>query len=217
MTEVSKLRQNVRDQLTHNVEGPICADCLERARSDYVRKLLERDRGELGELERQVFESIRDHDLMAAQPATDEPGTLTLGQRMADRVAAFGGSWTFIGLFGSVIVVWILSNAFILLNRGFDPYPFILLNLVLSCLAALQAPIIMMSQNRQSEIDRQRAMHDYKVNLKAELEVRLLHDKIDHLIAAQMHRLLEIQELQTDMLEDLIGAGSAAKGANPPS
>lgn len=120
--------------------------------------------------------------------APTSPATLekeSLGVRLADRVAEFGGSWTFIGIFGAVLVIWMLVNAFWLNNKGFDPYPFILLNLVLSCLAAIQAPVIMMSQNRQEDRDRLRARRDYYINLKAEEEVRSLHKKLDNFILSQ--------------------------------
>jgi uncharacterized membrane protein len=128
----------------------------------------------------------------------------TLGERWADKIEEFGGSWTFIILFMIMMVVWIGLNSWVLFFQPFDPYPYIFLNLVLSCIAALQAPIIMMSQNRQEQKDRQRSEHDYKINLKAELEIKLLSEKIDHLLAHQNKKLLEIQEVQTDYLEDLM-------------
>jgi uncharacterized membrane protein len=117
-------------------------------------------------------------------------------------MAEFGGSWRFISLFIAVMVIWIIINTIALLSKPFDPFPYILLNLVLSCLAAIQAPIIMMSQNRQEAKDRLRAEFDYRVNLKAELEIRQLHDKIDHLLEHQWQRLLEIQEIQMELLEE---------------
>jgi uncharacterized membrane protein len=135
---------------------------------------------------------------------SDETETRTFGQRIADKVADFGGSWTFIIFFLSFIVVWILSNVIFLFNKGFDPYPFILLNLILSCIAALQAPIIMMSQNRQEEKDRERAKKDYMINLKSELEIRMLHEKLDHLIMHQQQELIEIQKVQIEMMNDIL-------------
>jgi uncharacterized membrane protein len=122
---------------------------------------------------------------------------------LSDQIASFGGSWRFIILFGVVLVLWIILNGFLLLNRGFDPYPFILLNLILSCLAAMQAPIIMMSQNRAELRDRLRSENDYKINLKAELEIRHLHEKIDHLLRRQYNRLFEIQQIQIELLEEI--------------
>ncbi|NCA21889.1 MAG: DUF1003 domain-containing protein, partial [Crocinitomicaceae bacterium] len=128
---------------------------------------------------------------------------MTLGQKMADKVATFGGSWSFILFFAGFMFIWISSNVILLANKGFDPYPFILLNLILSCLAAIQAPIIMMSQNRQEEKDRERSKKDYMINLKSELEIRTLHEKIDHLIMHQQRELLEIQKVQIDMMKDI--------------
>jgi uncharacterized membrane protein len=129
---------------------------------------------------------------------------LTVGERVADRVAQFGGSWRFIIIFGVVITVWMALNVAMLAWSPFDPYPFILLNLVLSCLAAIQAPIIMMSQNRQTSKDRLRSEHEYRVNLKAELEIRNLHQKIDLLLNHQWQRLLDIQQMQTDLMEEIV-------------
>jgi uncharacterized membrane protein len=120
-------------------------------------------------------------------------------------MAQFGGSWTFIALFGCVLIVWILINSVALVSKPFDPYPYILLNLVLSCLAAMQAPVIMMSQNRQEAKDRARATHDYQVNLKAELEIRQLHQKLDHILSRQWERLVEIQEVQLELLSEMRG------------
>jgi uncharacterized membrane protein len=136
-----------------------------------------------------------------APPGTPVPRA-TLGQRAADQVATFGGSWTFVGIFGGTMVGWVALNAYLLLRHGrtFDPYPYILLNLFLSMLAAIQAPIILMSQNRQAEKDRQDAVHDYEVNLKAELEILLLHDKLDHLREQQWEELLVLQREQLNRL-----------------
>ncbi|MNY30754.1 hypothetical protein D3C86_1648800 [compost metagenome] len=134
----------------------------------------------------------------------EETSADTFGQRIADKVASFGGSWTFIIAFGCFILLWISINVYFLTNKGFDPYPFILLNLILSCLAALQAPVIMMSQNRQEDKDRLRAKKDYMINLKAEIELRALHEKIDHLIIHQQQELLEIQRIQIEMMNDIL-------------
>lgn len=186
--------------------GYVCSECLARRRAAYVRELLEEDRGELSSLDEQVIAAMRDQEIVSANLNAEFHDQLTLGQRLADRVALFGGSWAFIGLFGVIIGVWMLLNLGVLLARPFDPYPFILLNLVLSTLAAMQAPVIMMSQNRQSAKDRLNAEHDYRVNLKAELEVRLLHTKLDQLLTHQWQRLIEIQQLQMDLLEE-VGRG----------
>lgn len=135
-----------------------------------------------------------------------QDGVKTFGQRAADAVAKFGGSWAFIILFGVVLVCWVVLNSYILVNynKAFDPYPYILLNLFLSMLASIQAPIILMSQNRQAEVDRINAEHDYEVNLKAELEIMLLHEKVDLLREGQWGELLTIQKQQLQLLSDLI-------------
>lgn len=178
----------------------ICRSDLARFRRAYVEELLAEERGELGQLERQVAESFETGELVSQNPVEMDEAD-TLGARMADRVASFGGSWTFILGFSVTLIAWMALNVSGLLAHPFDPYPFILLNLVLSSLAAVQAPIIMMSQKRQEEKDRRRAENDYRVNLKAELEIRQLHEKIDHQIARQWERLAELQQIQIDLLE----------------
>lgn len=134
----------------------------------------------------------------------EELNNLTFGQKIADKVALFGGSWTFIISFFLFIAVWISSNVFFLNQKTFDPYPFILLNLILSCIAAVQAPIIMMSQNRQEEKDRVRAKKDYQINLKAELEIQKLHEKVDELMIQQHEKIMEIQQLQVALLKEIL-------------
>lgn len=128
---------------------------------------------------------------------------LSFGQRVADKVAAFGGSWTFIIVFCSILFLWICFNVLAIQQWRFDPYPFILMNLVLSCLAALQAPIIMMSQNRQGEKDRKESENDYMVNLKAEMQIRSLHEKMDLLEAEQIKKLFETQARQLELLKKI--------------
>ncbi|MCX6301363.1 MAG: DUF1003 domain-containing protein [Bacteroidia bacterium] len=172
----------------------------EKAISDYLVKEI----GELTELEKTVLTSVTNNNTLTDKIDGDEKQILTTGQRIADKVASFGGSWTFIISFGVFIVIWISINIFWLINKGFDPYPFILLNLILSCLAALQAPVIMMSQNRQEEKDRDRSKKDYMINLKSELEIRTLHEKIDHFIMDQQQELLELQKVQIDMMNDIL-------------
>ena len=181
----------------------ICLEDLDHSRNDYVRSLLERERGELSSMEQEVLDSLRTHELLADHITETFESHLTFGQRLSDRIATFGGSWRFILIFAGVMCSWIALNTVVLLTKPFDPFPFILLNLVLSCLAAIQAPIIMMSQNRQESKDRLRATHDYKVNLKAELEIRQLHQKIDHVLSHQWERLVEIQEVQLDVLDEI--------------
>jgi uncharacterized membrane protein len=184
-------------------DGFICLDDLNHFRTEYVRNILEADKGELSTLEEQVMKSLQEHEILSKDINVEFDEQLSFGDRMADRIAAFGGSWRFITIFAAVLLLWIGANTAVIIWRPFDPYPFILLNLVLSCLAAIQAPIIMMSQNRQEDKDRLQSQHDYLVNLKAELEIRHLHDKVDHLINNQWQRLLEIQEIQTELMEGL--------------
>lgn len=172
-------------------------------REKYISDYLAEQVGELTALERTVLESMTDHDTLADK-VDDDSQPLTFGQRIADNVATFGGSWTFIISFMAFLLLWIGMNVLLFHNRGFDPYPFILLNLLLSCLAALQAPVIMMSQNRQEEKDRERAKKDYMVNLKSELELRILHEKLDHLLMHQQQQLLQIQKIQIDMMNDIL-------------
>jgi len=181
----------------------ICREDLNRFRMVYVQGVLERDKGELTELEKQVIESLKENEILSKNLSMQRDEALSIGEKLADKMASFGGSWSFIILFGVVLVTWISINAFALWNINFDPYPFILLNLVLSCLAALQAPVIMMSQNRQEAKDRIRSQHDYQVNLKAELEIRHLHEKMDYLLVQQWDRLLEIQQIQLDLLQEI--------------
>lgn len=172
-------------------------------REKYISEFLNKKLGNLTEVEKQVIQSVSKNTMISTEVEEDEQ-EITFGQKLADKVAEFGGSWGFIIFFMSFLFVWILLNVFWLSNHGFDPYPFILLNLILSCIAAIQAPVIMMSQNRQEEKDRERAKKDYKINLKSELEIRELHEKIDHLIIHYQQDLLEIQKTQIDLLENIL-------------
>ncbi len=181
----------------------ICLSCLNRFRTDYVEDALQAQRGALTTLEAAVIDSLKEEEVLSRNVDAEYDRKLTYGERLADSVASFGGSWRFIIIFALVMVVWLGINSFVLFFRPFDPYPYILLNLVLSCLAAIQAPIIMMSQNRQEAKDRLRAEHDYQVNLKAEIEIRQLHIKLDQMINHSWQRLLEIQQIQMEMMEDL--------------
>tara|TARA_R100001369_G_scaffold92896_1_gene141107 strand:+ start:134900 stop:135595 length:696 start_codon:yes stop_codon:yes gene_type:complete len=177
---------------------------LNKFRQKYLEKVLLEEAGELTSLEAEVLQSIENQELITANLLNDKNAESSFGQHLADKVASFGGSWRFIIIFGLFIVVWMIINIIFLASKAYDPYPFILLNLILSCLAALQAPVIMMSQNRQEEKDRERAKQDYMINLKAELEIRTLHEKIDHLIINQQQELLNIQQVQVEMMEDIM-------------
>jgi uncharacterized membrane protein len=196
-------REIGRDHPAWTADSYICRPDLARYRSAYVHSLLESEKGEITVLEREVLRSIRDQEFISRNVDGEFEQKWSLGERLADRLAAFGGSWTFLICFGSFLFLWIVMNSLVLFWRPADPYPFILLNLVLSCLAAIQAPVIMMSQRRQEAKDRMRSQHDYQVNLKAELEIRHLNDKVDHLLSHQWERLAQIQEIQLDLLDEL--------------
>ena len=185
-----------------SVEKFICRQDLARYRGEYVQSMLESEKGELSTLEEEVLASMRQHELLTSNVEAEFEQDWTIGERLADRIAVFGGSWTFLMIFGAFLAGWIIMNSIVLYRRPLDPYPFILLNLVLSTLAAIQAPVIMMSQNRQESKDRLRSQHDYQVNLKAELEIRQLHEKMDHLLSHQWERLVEIQQIQMELLAD---------------
>jgi len=193
----------IRDHPDWSARSYICRNDLTNYRVKYVHSLLASEKGELTSLEEDVLSSIQDQELLSKNIETEFEQKWTLGERLADRIASFGGSWVFLICFGAFIAIWIGMNALVLFRRPLDPYPFILLNLILSCLAAMQAPIIMMSQNRQEAKDRLRSQHDYQINLKAELEIRHLHDKMDHLLSHQWDRLAQIQEIQLDMLSEI--------------
>ena len=186
-----------------SIEDCIAVNELNIYRQKYISNYLSTEIGTLSAMEKNVISSLKE-DKSIVSIVEDEEEIRSLGQKVADKVADFGGSWTFIISFVIFISVWIGANVYIFLNKGFDPYPFILLNLILSCVAALQAPVIMMSQNRQEEKDRNRAKKDYMINLKSELEIRLIHDKIDHLIMHQQQELIEIQKVQIEMMNDIL-------------
>lgn len=180
----------------------ICVGDLNHYRVMYVKQLLE---GENKKIDRDVVDvisSIEERGIISKKVETEIDESRTFGERLSDSLAQFAGSWKFILIFCVVIVTWVLANTVLLFVYRFDPYPFILLNLILSCVAALQAPIIMMSQNRQEDRDRIRSISDYKLNLKAELEIRLLHDKLDDFIRNNWQKLVEIQEIQLEMISD---------------
>lgn len=172
-------------------------------RKRYLETLIKDDDNELNAVEKEVINSISENLLLSENIEPTIEADLTYGQKIADKIAEFGGSWTFIIAFFSFLLIWMTINIIFITSKPFDPYPFILLNLILSCLAAIQAPIIMMSQNRKEQKDRIKSDYDYKINLKAELEIRLLNEKIDHMIIHQNQRLLEMQKLQLEYLDDI--------------
>lgn len=184
----------------------ICRKDLDHYRAKYVESCLAQEKGELSHLETEVINSMHEQEMLSKNINSEFDNNSTIGQRIADKVADFGGSWNFIISFAIILIGWVAINSLVFIwksGKPFDPFPFILLNLLLSGIAGFQAPIIMMSQNRQEAKDRMRAEHDYQVNLKAELEIRNLHEKMDHLLHTQSERLMEIQQIQTDLMEEL--------------
>ncbi|MBN1534852.1 MAG: DUF1003 domain-containing protein [Spirochaetes bacterium] len=193
----------LQDFPSWNDSSFICKGDYEKYRILYVTNLVLEERGQLERLEAEVIQNIGESELISSNTAAQSEEKYGIGDRISDRVAQFGGSWKFIIVFFAVLVLWILVNSHLLLARPFDPYPYILMNLVLSCIAAIQAPVIMMSQNRLEAKDRVRAENDYKVNLKSEIEIRTLHEKMDHLLLEQWSKMIEIQELQIDLLKEI--------------
>lgn len=168
-----------------------------------INKLLTAKSEQIKKLQEIVRKAIEEETLITTNLLNPPREMLTRGQSVSDKVAKFGGSWAFIISFLVVLVIWILFNTLTPKNDNFDPYPFILMNLILSCIAALQAPVIMMSQNRQEEKDRKRAENDYLINLKAELEIKSLNEKIEILMQEQIQTLFESQEVQLGILKKL--------------
>ncbi len=179
---------------------------MEQKVRETAEKIFGSNYEKLTEIERHVAQHITERTPISTNVVQDFSVQLTTGQKLADKVASFGGSWIFISIFMAVMAIWIILNSFILikLKHSFDPYPYILLNLVLSMLAAIQAPIILMSQNRQAYKDRLSAEHDYEVNLKAELEIIGLHEKVDLLREKQWSELISIQQEQLIILRRLM-------------
>lgn len=198
---IQKLILNDYPKLTD--ETLLSFSCVMDYRLAHIKQTIKSDSNEMNQLNEKVFRSIQKGQPVSKNINQTTKQRLTLGQKTADAIAKFGGSWPFIFSFAFVLVAWITINSLAFFGKSFDPYPYILLNLVLSCLAAIQAPIIMMSQNRQAERDRLQTANDYQTNLKAEIEIRLLHQKIDHLLTNEWQHLIEIQTIQLSLLEEL--------------
>lgn len=186
-----------------NNSNYICHNDLNVIRARYITTLLSSEKGELTKLEHSVLKSLNDQEALAASLEAQSEQKWTLSERMADKIASFGGSWRFISIFAIFLFAWMAVNSLFIWAKPLDPYPYIFLNLILSCVAAIQAPVIMMSQNRQEARDRTRSQNDYEINLKAELEIRNLHDKIDHLLSHQWDRMVKIQQIQLEILSEL--------------
>lgn len=192
----------IKDHPTWNDNDLICPNDFNIYRVKYISGLIEDEKGSVETLKDEVVNSISENELISIDTSISV-GPVKFGDRVSDKVASFGGSWKFIISFSIMLVIWIIINSLVLLFKPFDPYPFILLNLILSCVAAMQAPIIMMSQNRQEKKDRMRSENDYKINLKSEIEIRTLHEKVDHLLLDQWSKMMRIQEMQIEILEEI--------------
>lgn len=205
---ISALRPEVAHALAlpegTNPSAQVCRACYAHARALVFREQLTSQRGALTDLESEIAKRAADHVAVARDLDASLDASATTADKLADRLAQVGGSWAFVLSFLTALVVWMLVNTLFLRTEAFDPYPYILLNLVLSCVAAIQAPIILMSQNRAASRDRAQAMQDYRVNLKAELEVAALHEKLDLLLHQKWETLADLQEAQTDLLEELL-------------
>ena len=210
LVNIDTLRPALADRIRRDfpdlpAEATISRAELARYRNIYVAEMLKDEHGEFTELDRSVVESIANQDTIAANIQDGFDETRTFADRVSDGMASFGGSWHFLISFALLLAVWMGWNVWAGEKTAFDVYPFILLNLVLSTIAAVQAPIIMMSQKRQEAKDRLRSNNEYQVNLKAELEIRHLHEKIDHLITRQWQRLAEIQQVQLEIMQEKRG------------
>ncbi|MFV5508186.1 DUF1003 domain-containing protein [Acinetobacter sp. 197] len=208
LTPMGTVRKVITEEIAKDIsdwtpQDYICQTDLTRYRMQYVHSLLSSEKGELTDLEFEVIHSMHEHELITKNVETALEQKWTLSERLADKIATFGGSWVFLICFAIFLGLWITINTVVMVTQPADPYPFILLNLILSCLAAIQAPIIMMSQNRQEAKDRLRSQNDYQINLKAELEIQYLHEKLDHLLLHQWERLAQIQEIQLDLLSEM--------------
>lgn len=198
----SILRLIKNEHPTINEDSIISLSELSHYREKYINQYILNQKGDVSGLEQQVIKSLTDRSNLTQQVEQDEiEKELTFGERIADSVAKWGGSWNFIITFLSFMLIWISVNSTVINS---DPYPFILLNLMLSCLAALQAPVIMMSQNRRETKDRERAKKNYMVNLKNEIDIRMIQEKLDHIILKYQPEMLEVQKIQIELLNDLI-------------
>jgi len=192
-----------KDHPNFNDDSFISTRELFKYRQRHMEAIVKKEVGQMTELEQQVLEKMKSNKFVADNVEPELEREYTFAEKLSDKIAEFGGSWKFIISFLLMMTVWMGLNVFLYHEKGFDPYPFILLNLVLSCLAALQAPIIMMSQNRQEDKDRVRSEHDYQVNLSAELQIRMLHEKLDYLMHTQHRQVIEFQQIQIELMQEL--------------
>lgn len=203
------LRQSISDIIKQHHDkwdehSLVCENCIDKYRAEYIEHILEKDKGELSNLESKVVESLHNHELLSENTNTVYDDNLTVGDKVTDKIVSFGGSWRFIFLFSTILVLWMFFNTIAIFFSPIDPYPFIFMNFILSTIAAFQAPFVLMSQNRQAIKEKVRSDNEYKVNLKAELEIRHLNSKMDQLLTNQWSRLLKVQQVQTDLIQDIV-------------
>lgn len=203
LIQTSIINKITKEHPTWSVEGYICHTDLNRFRKEYIRELLEKEKNEYTSLKETDKLSVKEGDHLPKSINIEFERELTFGEHLADRIAGFAGSWSFIAVFAGIIFLWVTLNSYILLTRPFDPYPYILLNLFLSVLTAIQAPIIIMSQNRLEMRDRLHDERDYQVSLHTDLEIHRLHKKIDYLMTSQGQRFMEIQNIQVELMDEL--------------
>jgi uncharacterized membrane protein len=210
------IMKNIQIQFTkcNPLSSEAIPDKKNNMNTDILNKLSANENDYLNKLHKIVEDTIKEEGLIINNLLHPPKEVLSRGQKLSDKVARFGGSWNFIVLFGMILVVWIIYNVTVIRSKEFDPYPFILMNLILSCIAALQAPIIMMSQNRQEEKDRMRSENDYLINLKAEIGIRSLHQKMDLLLGEQIKSLYDMQAKQFTMMQEMNGKLEAKVNAH---
>ena len=185
-------------------DGFICKSDLSEFRAKYVEKLFDKESGELSDVEKRVVENIKDQDIITKNLHDQCTTELSFWDRASDVIASFGGSWRFIGYFFSFMALWMIANGILFVyNKSWDPYPYILLNLILSCIASVQAPLIIMSQRRMEERDRTRAESEYQINLKAEIGVRNLNEKMDHMLFKQWEKTMELQKIMFELMKEI--------------
>lgn len=180
----------------------ISIDEVQPFRRKLLEKIIEEEIKEMSRIDEIISNTVKKEEKISRDIDKEFDTQLSYGERLSDSIASFGGSWRFIILFGIILFVWIIIN--LLVAKPLDPFPFILLNLILSTIAALQAPVIMMSQNRQETKDRLRSRHDYMVNLKAEIEISSLNEKLDRLLKERWTRLLEVQQIQFELMQETL-------------
>ena len=201
---IFKLIQEVEPNFS--TESWISNEDLKKFKLKYIEKFVEEEEGKKDEIQKFVANAVANHDFLSTNylnSTSDDDEKRSFNDFMADKIAEFGGSWSFIAMFTLFVLIWCCFNTYYLKNSGFDPYPYIFLNLILGCIASLQAPFIMMSQNRALDKDRKRALNDFKVNLKSEFEIMIVREKLDHVINIQNPHIRETLEMHTETLEEI--------------